>query len=49
MYIAVSSNILWKRFMIGRPWAEWRTQFLDEMASLAALHINRHSMAAQRR
>jgi len=32
------------RFTIERPWAEWRTQFLNEKVPLAAQHITRHPM-----
>jgi len=35
-------------YIIDRPRAEWRIQFLEQMAPLTALHITRHPMAAHR-
>ena len=36
------------RFIIDRPRAEWRMQFLNKTAQPATLHITRHPMAVSR-
>ena len=44
----IITQLLRDRFTINRPGAEWRMQFLNEMAPLAALHITGHPMAVPR-
>jgi len=41
----IVTQLLRDRFTIDRQRAEWRMQFLNEKAPLAALHITRHPMA----
>jgi len=43
----IVTQLLRDRFTIDRPRAEWRMQFLNEKAPLAALHITRRPMAVQ--
>jgi len=43
----IVTQLLRDRFTTDRPRSEWRMQFLNEKAPLAALHITRHPMAVQ--